>query len=74
VKAAKVKCMCIHDLSHTRATLWLRADGHPKVLRERLGHTSIKITMDTYSHALPTMQEGIADVLDAVVRGEARQA
>ena len=44
----------------------------PKVLQERLGHKSIKITMDTYSHALPTMQEGIADVLDAVVYGEAR--
>ena len=42
------------------------------MLQERLGHKSIKITMDTYSHALPTMQEGIADALDAVVYGEAR--
>ncbi len=62
----------LHDLRHTHATLWLKAGGHPKVLQERLGHKSIKITMDTYSHALPTMQEGIADVLDAVVYGEAR--
>ncbi len=69
VKAAKVKRIRVHDLRHTHATLWLMAGGHPKVLQERLGHKSIKITMDTYSHALPTMQEGIADVLDAVVYG-----
>jgi len=62
----------LHDLRHTHGTLWLKAGGHPKVLQERLGHKSLKITMDTYSHALPTMQEGIADVLDAVVYGEAR--
>ena len=72
VTAAKAKRIRVHDLRHTHATLWLRAGGHPKVLQERLGHKSIKITMDTYSHALPTMQEGIADALDAVVYGEAR--
>lgn len=72
VKAAGMKRIRVHDLRHTHATLWLRAGGHPKVLQERLGHKSIKITMDTYSHALPTMQEGIADVLDAVVYGEAK--
>jgi integrase len=72
VSAVGVKRIRVHDLRHTHATLWLRAGGHPKVLQERLGHKSIKITMDTYSHALPTMQEGIADVLDAVVYGEAR--
>lgn len=72
VTGAGVKRIRVHDLRHTHATLWLRAGGHPKVLQERLGHKSIKITMDTYSHALPTMQEGIADVLDAVVYGEAR--
>ncbi|NLG65277.1 MAG: site-specific integrase [Actinobacteria bacterium] len=72
VKAAGVKRIRVHDLRHTHATLWLKAGGHPKVLQERLGHKSIKITMDTYSHALPTMQEGIADVLDATVYTEAR--
>ncbi len=72
VKASGVKRIRVHDLRHTHATLWLMAGGHPKVLQERLGHKSIKITMDTYSHALPTMQESIADVLDSKVYGEAR--
>lgn len=69
VVAAEVKRIRVHDLRHTHATLWLKAGGHPKVLQERLGHKSIKITMDVYSHALPTMQEGIADQLDATVYG-----
>ena len=46
-----------HDLRHTYATLALSANIHPKVVSERLGHSSVTITLDTYSHAIPALQE-----------------
>jgi integrase len=52
-----------HDLRHTCASLLLLANVHPKVVSERLGHASIAITLDTYSHLLPTMQTSATDVL-----------
>jgi len=42
------------------ATILLAAGVHPKVVQERLGHSSIAITMDTYSHFLPSMQQDVA--------------
>lgn len=56
-----------HDLRHTSATLALQAGVHPKVVSERLGHATIAITLDTYSHVLPDMQRAAADALDSVV-------
>ena len=50
----------LHDLRHTQATLALQAGIHPKVVSERLGHATISITLDTYSHAIPAMQEAAA--------------
>lgn len=47
----------LYSLRHSCATLLLRANIHPKVVSERLGHSSIAITLDIYSHCLPTMQE-----------------
>jgi integrase len=51
-----------HDLRHTYATLALRAGVHPKVVAEVLGHANISITLDTYSHAIPAMQESAATI------------
>jgi integrase len=51
----------LHDLRHTHATLALAAGIHPKVVSERLGHSSIAITLDTYSHAIPALQEEAAE-------------
>jgi integrase len=45
-----------HDLRHTHATAMLASGVHPKIASERLGHSSIAITVDLYSHALPNMQ------------------
>lgn len=53
--------------SGTHATLLLLAGEHPKIVSERLGHSSIQITLDTYSHVLPTMQKGTAAKLDAML-------
>jgi integrase len=48
------------DLRHTHATLALRTGIHPKVVSERLGHATVSITLDTYSHAIPARQEEAA--------------
>jgi integrase len=55
-----------HDLRHTAATLLLLANVHPKIVSERLGHASVELTLNTYSHCLPTMQQSAADKLDAM--------
>ncbi len=57
-----------HDLRHTAATLMLEAGIHPKVVSERLGHSTIAITLDTYSHVLPHMQAEAAETLDAALQ------
>lgn len=53
-----------HDLRHTFATLMLQQGVHPKVVQEILGHSTIAITLDTYSHVLPNMQEEAIGKLD----------
>jgi integrase len=58
-----------HDLRHTHATLGLAAGIHPKVMCERLGHSSITITLDLYSHAIPALGADAADRIAAVVDG-----
>ena len=58
-----------HDLRHTYASLALRAGVHPKVVAEVLGHANISITLDTYSHAIPAMQESAAATVARLVFG-----
>src|SRR4051794_13446697 len=55
--------------TYTHATLLLRAGVHPKVVQERLGHSSIAITLDIYSHVAPGMQEDAAARVGAIVFG-----
>jgi integrase len=50
----------LHDLRHAHATLMLKAGVHPKVVQERLGHANISITLGTYSHVVPGLQEAAA--------------
>ena len=57
----------LHDLRHTHATLALQAGIHPKVVSERLGHATVSITLDTYSHAIPAMQEEAAALIAQLV-------
>ena len=59
----------IHDLRHTHATLLLARGVHPKIVSERLAHASIAITLDTYSHVLPTLQEEAVRDLDTWLSG-----
>lgn len=58
--------LSFHDLRHTHATLLLLHGENVKVISERLGHSSIKMTLDTYSHVLPSMEEHTALLLDTL--------
>jgi integrase len=57
-----------HDLRHSHATQLLVAGVHPKVAQERLGHSTISVTLDLYSHVTATMQEDAATRIDAAFR------
>ena len=63
---AGVPHMRFHDLRHTHATLMLKADVHPKIVSERLGHANIGITLDTYSHVVPGLQEVAAQRFEEI--------
>jgi integrase len=58
----------LHKLRHSHASHMLASNVHPKIVQERLGHSSIAITLDIYSHLMPNMQEGAAAAVDGVLR------
>lgn len=60
----------LYDLRHTCATLLLIAGVNPKVVSERLGHSSVVITLDTYSHVLPSMQRAASEKLESLLSGK----
>lgn len=76
---AKITCRAglpgirFHDLRHTHASLMLQNGVHPKIASERLGHSSIAITLDAYSHVLPGLQEAAALRFDDALQGAARE-
>ena len=72
VAVAGLPRLRLHDLRHTAATLMLRAGVHPKVVSERLGHATVGLTLDTYSHVLPDLQRDAAEVMDGVLRAGLR--
>ncbi len=64
LKRAELPPIRFHDLRHTCATLLLSKNVNPKIVSEMLGHATIAITLDTYSHVLPTMQESAAKAME----------
>ena len=56
-----------HDLRHTAATLLWAQGVHPEIVQERLGHSQISLTLDTYSHVLPGMGREAASKIDALL-------
>jgi len=66
VKRTGLKYIRLHDARHTHASLMLKQGVHPKIVQERLGHASIQITLDTYSHVAPGLQEAAAARFDEV--------
>ena len=73
VRRAGLGHIRVHDLRHTHASLMLKAGVHPKVVSERLGHATVGITLDTYSHVLPGLQEAAAERFDQVLSMEERE-
>jgi integrase len=57
----------LHDLRHTHATHSLQAGIHPKIVCERLGHASVAMTLDLYSHCMPTLQREAAEVVASLI-------
>ncbi|WP_442636625.1 tyrosine-type recombinase/integrase [Rossellomorea marisflavi] len=64
INNTEMRYIRFHDLRHTCASLLLSAGVHPKVVQELLGHSSIKVTMDKYSHLMPNMQAEAADTME----------
>jgi integrase len=69
LEAAGLPPMRLYDLRHTAATLLLAAGEHPKIVSERLGHATVTLTLDTYSHVLPDMQAASAEKLEGLLFG-----
>ncbi len=67
LKRAGLPSIRLYDLRHTCATLLLLADEPAKVVSERLGHTTVTLTLDTYSHVLPTMQARAAEKMGKIL-------
>jgi integrase len=61
---AELPAIRLHDLRHTCATILLMAGKHPKYVQELLGHASINITLDTYSHVIEGMDGGLGEAMD----------
>ena len=64
LKHAGLPDIRFHDLRHTCATIRFKMGQHPKHVQELLGHATITLTLDTYSHVLPDMEDGIQDAID----------
>jgi integrase len=68
IKAANVPSIRFHDLRHTHATWLLMSGENVKVVSERLGHSNITTTLNTYAHILPNMQKAVADRMDKDIK------
>ena len=65
----EIRGIRLHDLRHTHATLFMKQETNPKVVQEQLGHSSISVNLDVYSHVVPGMQELAALAIDAALGG-----
>jgi integrase len=57
----------LYDLRHTSASFLLQKNVNPKIVSERLGHSTVTLTLDVYSHVLPTMQEQATEHLEDMI-------
>lgn len=69
IGGSRIPLLSLYGPRHVHATLLLSLGVNVKVVSERLGHTGIQITLDTYSHVLPHLQTEAADKLRAVFGG-----
>ena len=69
IKARGFRAVSFHGLRHSHATHLLENNTHPKIVSERLGHSTTAITLDLYSHILPTLQETVTASIDESLKG-----
>ena len=69
LKKAGLPNIRFHDLRHSSATMLLGMQVHPKIVQEILGHSQISMTMDIYSHVLPSMQEEVMQKINKALQG-----
>jgi len=69
LKRAGLPPIRFHDLRHSHATMLLTAGENPRVVQERLGHSQISLTLQTYSHVLPDLQTEAGERLNRTVTG-----
>src|SRR5579875_474333 len=74
LKKANLPKIRFHDLRHSAASLLLSMDVHPKIVQEMLGHSTISMTLDTYSHVIPSLQEEAVSRLNALLTMKEGQA
>lgn len=67
VSASRLPRIRLHDLRHTHATIALGASIHPKVVSDRLGHSTVSFTLDVYSHCIPALAQDAADKIARLV-------
>ena len=72
LEKAELPRIRLYDLRHSCATLLLNAEENTKVVSERLGHSTIVLTLDTYSHVLPTMQQNASARLEKMLYSDVR--
>jgi len=71
MRRAKLRQIRFHDLRHTFASLLIRQNVHPKRIQALMGHSTIRITMDTYGHLMKDHDDGAAEKIAALIAGEA---
>jgi integrase len=75
LERSEVRKVRFHDLRHTYATLMLLRNVHPKIAQEALGHANISVTLNRYSHFVPSLGKGTAAAMESAGhRGECRGA
>jgi len=71
---AGLKVIRFHDARHSHASLMLKQGAHPKIVQERLGHSTISVTLDTYSHVAPGLQEAAAMRFDEAFKASSKES
>ena len=69
LKEAGLPDLTVHGIRHSHASLLLASGINPKIVQERLGHSSITLTLDTYSHVIPSLQDEVAKKLEVIMGG-----
>lgn len=72
IRRCNLKGVRLHDARHTMATVMFKQGVHPKIVQERLGHSRIATTLDTYTHIVPGLQQAAANGLDSILNKESK--